>query len=100
MDGGKLTVCFLDLEPVLADVTGCDRFEQKEAEQPLAASPTGGTADAPTPDLRRSWRVGVATCRLERFAPPCALSRTWKSGFALATTELLPGIGDYAAGKG
>jgi len=27
---GELTVCLLDREPVLADMTGCDRFEVKE----------------------------------------------------------------------
>ena len=26
----ELTVCLLDREPVLADMTGCDRFEVKE----------------------------------------------------------------------
>ncbi len=29
-EGGVLTVCLLDREPVLADMTGCDRFEAKE----------------------------------------------------------------------
>ena len=29
-EGGKLTVCLLDREPVLADMTGCDRFELRE----------------------------------------------------------------------
>ncbi len=29
---GELTVCLLDREPVLADMTGCDRFEAKKAE--------------------------------------------------------------------
>lgn len=30
-EGGVLTVCLLDREPVLADMTHCDRFERKEA---------------------------------------------------------------------
>jgi hypothetical protein len=29
-EGGELTTCLLDREPVLADMTGCDRFEPKE----------------------------------------------------------------------
>ncbi len=29
-EGGVLTVCLLDREPVLADMTSCDRFEPKE----------------------------------------------------------------------
>ena len=29
-DGGKLTICLLDREPVLTDMTDCDRFEPKE----------------------------------------------------------------------
>ena len=29
-EGGIVTVCLLDREPVLADMTGCDRFEVKE----------------------------------------------------------------------
>ncbi len=29
-EGGELTVCLLDREPVLADMTGCDKFEQRE----------------------------------------------------------------------
>ena len=29
-EGGKLTVCLLDREPVLADMTGCDKFELRE----------------------------------------------------------------------
>jgi hypothetical protein len=29
-DGGSLTVCLLDREPVLADMTDCDRFEVRE----------------------------------------------------------------------
>ena len=29
-EGGELTVCLLDREPVLADMTGCDKFEVKE----------------------------------------------------------------------
>jgi len=32
-EGGALTVCLLDREPVLADMTNCDRFEPKEQEQ-------------------------------------------------------------------
>lgn len=28
--GGSLTVCLLDREPVLIDMTGCDRFEPKQ----------------------------------------------------------------------
>jgi NMD protein affecting ribosome stability and mRNA decay len=28
---GELTVCLLDREPVLAEMTGCDHFEPKEA---------------------------------------------------------------------
>jgi len=28
-EGGELTMCLLDREPVLADMTGCDRFEAK-----------------------------------------------------------------------
>jgi hypothetical protein len=30
-EGGVLTVCLLDREPVLADMTHCDRYEQKPA---------------------------------------------------------------------
>jgi len=33
-DGGRLTVCLLDREPVLDDMTDCDHFEKKAA-QPL-----------------------------------------------------------------
>ena len=29
---GELTVCLLDREPVLAEMTGCDHFEPKEAD--------------------------------------------------------------------
>jgi len=29
--GGVLTVCLLDREPVLADMTNCDRFEDRKA---------------------------------------------------------------------
>ena len=29
-EGGMVTVCLLDREPVLADMTDCDRFEAKE----------------------------------------------------------------------
>ena len=29
-DGGELTVCLLDREPVLADMTGCDHYEEKQ----------------------------------------------------------------------
>lgn len=29
-EGGMLTVCLLDREPVLGDMTDCDRFEAKE----------------------------------------------------------------------
>jgi len=32
-EGGVLTVCLLDREPVLADMTGCDRYEKKDAPQ-------------------------------------------------------------------
>jgi hypothetical protein len=35
-EGGVLTVCLLDREPVLSDMTNCDRFEEKE---PLQAVP-------------------------------------------------------------
>ena len=31
-DGGVLTVCLLDREPVLADMTSCDRYEPKEQD--------------------------------------------------------------------
>ena len=30
-EGGSLTVCLLDREPVLADMTSCDRYEAKDA---------------------------------------------------------------------
>ena len=29
-EGNTLTVCLLDREPVLADMTECDRFEKRE----------------------------------------------------------------------
>jgi hypothetical protein len=29
-DGGALTVCLLDREPVLIDMTDCDRYEPKD----------------------------------------------------------------------
>ncbi len=29
-DDSALTMCLLDREPVLANMTGCDRFEQKQ----------------------------------------------------------------------
>ena len=29
-EGGELTICLLDREPVLANMTNCDRFERKE----------------------------------------------------------------------
>ncbi len=29
-EGGELTVCLLDREPVLADMTGCDKYELRE----------------------------------------------------------------------
>jgi hypothetical protein len=29
-EGGELTICLLDREPVLADMTNCDRYEAKE----------------------------------------------------------------------
>jgi hypothetical protein len=29
-EGGELTVCLLDREPVLAEMTGCDHYEEKE----------------------------------------------------------------------
>jgi len=31
-EGGVLTVCLLDREPVLADMTNCDRYEPKEQD--------------------------------------------------------------------
>ena len=31
-EGGVLTVCLLDREPVLADMTNCDRYEVKDAK--------------------------------------------------------------------
>jgi len=31
-EGGVLTVCLLDREPVLGDMTHCDRFEVKEQQ--------------------------------------------------------------------
>ena len=43
-EGGVLTVCLLDREPVLADMTNCDRFVAKqqpgqEPDQPAASPP-------------------------------------------------------------
>lgn len=35
-EGGVLTVCLLDREPVLAAMTSCDRFEPKDKEKPAA----------------------------------------------------------------
>ncbi|HEY8126598.1 MAG TPA: hypothetical protein VIF88_14395 [Methylocystis sp.] len=32
-EGDVLTVCLLDREPVLAEMTDCDRYEAKEQEQ-------------------------------------------------------------------
>ena len=32
-EGSMLTVCLLDREPVLSDMTGCDRFEPREELQ-------------------------------------------------------------------
>ena len=29
-DGGALTVCLLDREPILTDITDCDRYERKD----------------------------------------------------------------------
>ncbi len=29
-DGGQLTICLLDREPVLSEMTACDRFEPKQ----------------------------------------------------------------------
>jgi len=31
-NGGKLTICLLDREPVLTDMTDCDRFEVKPTQ--------------------------------------------------------------------
>ncbi len=31
-EGGVLTVCLLDREPVLADMMDCDRYEPKDAK--------------------------------------------------------------------
>jgi hypothetical protein len=31
-EGAVITVCLLDREPVLADMTGCDRFARKAPE--------------------------------------------------------------------
>ena len=31
-DGGQLIVCLLDREPVLPDMTGCNRYEPKEEQ--------------------------------------------------------------------
>jgi hypothetical protein len=46
-DGGKLTICLLDREPVLDDMTDCDRYEAKPdkiggppAPSLLSAEPT------------------------------------------------------------
>lgn len=36
-EGGVLTVCLLDREPVLADMTHCDRFEERERLSPPPA---------------------------------------------------------------
>lgn len=32
-DGTALTVCLLDREPILQEMTGCDRYEEREAGQ-------------------------------------------------------------------
>ncbi len=32
-EGGVLTICLLDREPVLADMVNCDRYELKETAQ-------------------------------------------------------------------
>jgi hypothetical protein len=34
-DGAALTVCLLDREPILTDITDCDRYERKEERPPL-----------------------------------------------------------------
>jgi hypothetical protein len=31
-EGGELTVCLLDREPVLADMTSCDKYEPRAAK--------------------------------------------------------------------
>ena len=31
-NGGKLTICLLDREPVLNDMTDCDRYEPKDTQ--------------------------------------------------------------------
>jgi hypothetical protein len=31
-EGGKLTVCLVDREPVLADMTDCNKFEARELD--------------------------------------------------------------------
>jgi hypothetical protein len=33
-EGGVLTICLLDREPVLTGMTSCDRYEAKESKQP------------------------------------------------------------------
>ena len=33
ISGKEITVCLLDCEPVLADMTSCDRYEAKEANK-------------------------------------------------------------------
>ena len=32
-EGGVLTICLLDREPVLADMVSCDRYEKKETAE-------------------------------------------------------------------
>ncbi len=34
-EGAVITVCLLDREPVLADMTNCDRFEPRDAPEPV-----------------------------------------------------------------
>jgi hypothetical protein len=51
-DGGKLTICLLDREPVLDDMTDCDRYEAKPDKiggppAPSLLSATDETSSAP-----------------------------------------------------
>jgi hypothetical protein len=57
-DGGKLTICLLDREPVLDDMTDCDRYEAKPdkiggppAPSLLSAEPTPAEATISAPPV-------------------------------------------------
>jgi hypothetical protein len=66
-DGGKLTICLLDREPVLDDMTDCSRFEMKLPPSSLSATDATSSAlpEPPPPPKTKIHRSRSCRHRAE-----------------------------------